>query len=214
MAVWLLPFLAMCGYSQDNRPLSYFKVSNTVYDGPTRPDFAFLSEKLWEALDYCEEKGLNTEAVIFIDLGLHSGYHRCWVIRCSDGVIRYKGLVTHGSGKEEWLPVGQRKYSNDKGSLLSSLGKYKTGKSYYGQYGLAYKLHGLESSNSNAFSRAIVLHGHDCVPKYESPAPLCQSWGCPTVSHDFLKILQSVIDASERPLLLWIFDSTKEGYRK
>ena len=198
----------------DNTQSYFFTTRSDVYDGPTKPDFNFLSEKLWEARDYCEEHDLNTEAVIFIDLGIHSGYNRCWVIRFNDGVIRYKGLVTHGSGKEEWLPVGQRKYSNEKGSLLSSLGKYKTGISYNGQYGLAYKLHGLEPSNSNAFSRAVVLHGHDCVLDHESSAPLCQSWGCPTVSHNFLKNLQAVIDASERPLLLWIFDSTRERYKK
>jgi hypothetical protein len=192
----------------------YYTARSEVYDGPTKPDFNYLSEKLWEARDYCEDNGLNTEAAIFIDLGMHSGYNRCWVIRFNDGVVRYKGLVTHGSGKEEWLPMGQRKYSNEKGSLLSSLGKYKTGKSYYGQYGLAYKLHGLEVTNSNAHSRAVVLHGHDCVIDYESSAPLCQSWGCPTVSHSFLKKLQTVIDASEKPLLLWIFDSTREGYKK
>jgi hypothetical protein len=180
-----------------------------VNDGPTRPNLSFLSNKLWEADDYCWEKGLNTEVGIFIDLGMNSGYYRCFVIGFSDGVIRHQGLVAHGSGKSNWLPSGTRIYSNEKGSLLSSLGRYKTGPSYSGQYGLAYKLFGLDASNSNAYSRAVVLHAHNDIPDYQSSRPLFQSWGCPSVSPNFLKKLSSIIDKSEKPLLIWIFDSTR-----
>jgi hypothetical protein len=131
------------------------------------------------------------------------------VVRLADGAIRLNGLVTHGSGKSG-LPEGAREYSNVEGSLLSSLGKYKTGKSYQGQFGLAYKLYGLEATNGNAYKRFIVLHGHECVPDKETDDLLCQSWGCPTVSPAFLTQLKAVIDASDKPLLLWIFDSQKE----
>jgi hypothetical protein len=180
-----------------------------VNDGPIRINLDYVSEKLWEADDYCWENGLNTEVGIFIDLGMNSGYYRCLVIGFSDGVIRHQGLVAHGSGKSNWLPTGTRIYSNEKGSLLSSLGKYKTGPSYTGQYGLAYRLYGLEASNSNALSRAIVLHAHRSIPDYQSTKALFQSWGCPSVSRNFLKKLSSIIDKSEKPLLIWIFDSTR-----
>lgn len=188
----------------------YIAARGAINDGPTRPDLSFLSNKLWEADDYCWDNDLNTEIGIFIDLGMNSGYFRCWVIGYSDGVIRSRGLVAHGSGKANWLPTGTRKYSNEKGSLLSSLGKYKTGTSYKGEYGLAYKLYGMEASNSNAYSRAIVLHAHNDIPDVQSTKALFQSWGCPTVSRSFLKQLQSLIDNSEKPLLVWIFDSTRE----
>jgi hypothetical protein len=188
----------------------YIAARGAINDGPTRPDLSFLSNKLWEADDYCWDNDLNTEIGIFIDLGMNSGYFRCWVIGYADGVIRLRGLVAHGSGKANWLPTGTRRYSNDKGSLLSSLGKYKTGNSYKGEYGLAYKLYGLEATNSNAYSRAIVLHAHNDIPDVQSTKALFQSWGCPTVSRSFLKQLQPLIDKSDKPILVWIFDSTRE----
>jgi len=175
-------------------------------DGPKQPNPENFSKKIAEAAAYCTKNGLNNEDAILIDLGLHSGSNRCFVVRLSDGSIRLKGLVTHGSGKTGLL-AGERKYSNEEGSLLSSPGKYKTGASYKGQFGLAYKLYGLEATNSKAYSRFIVLHGHECVPDVEMDDLLCQSWGCPTVSPEFLKQLQKVIDGSKRPLLLWVYDS-------
>ncbi|HEU5285749.1 MAG TPA: murein L,D-transpeptidase catalytic domain family protein, partial [Sphingomicrobium sp.] len=37
-------------------------------------------------------------------------------------------------------------------------GAYTTGDYYHGKYGLSMKLHGHDWSNSNALSRAIVIH--------------------------------------------------------
>jgi hypothetical protein len=187
----------------------YIAARGEVNDGPKMPNLGVLTEKMWAADDFCWENGLNTEVGIFIDLGLNSGFYRCWVIGYSDGVIRHQGLVAHGSGKSNWLPTGTRQYSNEKGSLLSSLGKYKTGPSYSGQYGLAYRLYGLEASNSNAYSRAIVLHAHRAIPEVQSSKALFQSWGCPSVSPGFLKKLSAIIDKSDKPVLVWIFDSTR-----
>ncbi|TAD92777.1 MAG: hypothetical protein EAY75_01780 [Bacteroidetes bacterium] len=175
-------------------------------DGLRQPNAEVFAKKVAEAAAYSSKRGLNGEVAILIDLSLHSGSSRFFVVRLADGSVRLKGLVTHGSGKRGLLP-GERKYSNEEGSLLSSLGKYKTGVSYNGQFGLAYKLHGLEVSNSQAYRRFIVLHAHECVPDAETDELICQSWGCPTVSPDFLRQLQQVIDGSTKPLLLWIYDS-------
>lgn len=183
-------------------------LSPELPDGPKLPNAEILAQKIAEAAAYCNKNGLNTEAAILIDLGLHSGSNRCFVVRLADGSIRLKGLVTHGSGKTGLL-AGERKYSNEAGSLLTSLGKYKTGISYKGQFGLAYKLYGLEATNSKAYSRYIVLHGHECVPDTEMDDLLCQSWGCPTVSPEFLKQLQKVIDGAQKPMLLWIYESRR-----
>ena len=206
----LLLLVACLGiFAPANAQKRYIAARGEVNDGPKMPNLGVLTEKMWAADDYCWENGLNTEVGIFIDLGLNSGFYRCWVIGYSDGVIRHQGLVAHGSGKSNWLPTGSRQYSNEKGSLLSSLGKYKTGQSYSGEYGLAYRLHGLEASNSNAYSRAIVLHAHRAIPDVQSTKALFQSWGCPSVSPGFLKKLSSIIDKSDKPLLVWIFDSTR-----
>jgi hypothetical protein len=186
-----------------------FITPKKISDGPAKPDPADFAERVAAATAFARKSGLDTRVAIFVDLGLHSGNYRCFVVRLPDGAIRAKGLVTHGSGKTG-LSAGERAYSNVEGSYLSSLGKYKTGVSYNGQFGLAYKLHGYDESNSNAYKRYIVLHGHECVPDNESDDLICQSWGCPTVSRSFLKRLQSLIDNSDKPLLVWIFDSTRE----
>lgn len=178
-------------------------------DGPKHPKPEILAQKIAEASAFCQAKGLNAEVAILVDLGLHSGSYRCFVVRLTDGSIRLKGLVTHGSGKTGLL-AGERLYSNKEGSLLSALGKYKTGLAYTGQFGLAFKLHGLDSSNSNAYKRAIVLHGHECVPDAETDSPICQSWGCPTVSPAFLVQLKKVIDSGKKPMLVWVYDGAME----
>ncbi len=100
-------------------------------------------------------------------------------------------LVAHGRCNETWLKG--RKYGNDEGCGCSSLGKYKIGNPYHGRFGLAYKLHGLDATNNNAFKRYVVLHSHECVPNNEvAPYPICQSDGCPTVSAAFLKQLAGI----------------------
>jgi hypothetical protein len=79
--------------------------------------------------------------------------------------------------------------------------------SYHGEFGLAYKLNGLDSGNSKAFDRFVVLHAHDCVPNGEVyPSAICLSFGCPTVSPAFLQKIKPILDASTQPVLLWIYD--------
>jgi hypothetical protein len=62
------------------------------------------------------------------------------------------------------------------------------GAPYTGRFGRAYKLHGLGSSNSQAFRRNIVLHSYFYVPEAETdPYPICNSLVCPMVSPGFLQ---------------------------
>ena len=57
-------------------------------------------------------------------------------------------------------------YSNENGSQLRSLGIYKIGAKYKGRFSDAYRLHGLQATNSNALSCNLVLHSDDCVPGF------------------------------------------------
>jgi hypothetical protein len=101
-----------------------------------------------------------------------------------------------------------RRYSNVVGSGCTSLGKYKIGNSYVGKWGYSYKLHGLDSTNNNAFERTVVLHSHSCVPNEVTDGEICQSNGCPTVSPDFLvPDLKKIINTPlKSPVLLWIYE--------
>lgn len=151
------------------------------------------------------KKRLNSKNVFLVDMSLPSGQNRFFVYDLQDDSIIRCGLVAHGSANKQFSFTPT--FSNKKESGCTALGRYRIGKSYTGRFGLAYKLYGLDSTNSNAFNRNIVLHSYNCVPDGETyPYPICNSRGCPMVSPLFLKSLQAVIEKSDEPVLLWIFN--------
>ena len=163
-----------------------------------------INIKASDARSFLTREGYNTSVCFLIDMNLPSGQKRFFVYDLARDSIINSGLVTHGRCNEDWLEG--RRYNNVVGGGCTSLGKYRIGKPYQGRFGLAYKLYGLETTNSQAYRRYVVLHSHDCVPENPVAGEICQSDGCPTVSPGFLKGVQSIIDRSEKPILLWIFD--------
>ena len=163
-----------------------------------------LNKKLVPAKDYITAHNFNATYCFLVDMRLPSGEKRFFVYNLQNDSVEASGLVTHGSGvgNTSKTPV----FSNTPNSNCTSLGKYKIGKPYQGKFGLAYKLYGIETTNSKAFERFVVLHSHACVPHDEvAPQLICESWGCPTVAPAFLKQLQSYIDVSVKPMMLWIY---------
>jgi len=168
------------------------------------PSSQKIKIKAQQALEFANKKGFNTSICFLIDMSLPSGQKRFFVYDLKKDTVRNAGLVTHGRCNQLWLTG--RKYGNTVGCGCSSLGKYKIGYSYNGKFGLAFKLHGLDSTNNKAFERFIVLHGHECVPNAETKEEICQSDGCPTVAPDYLQQLKPLITASSKPVLLWIYE--------
>ncbi len=167
------------------------------------PAFSKLKEKSKEILSYCKKNKMNDQICFLIDMRKEPGNNRFFVFDLKNEEVTDSGLVTHGRCNERWLEG--RKYSNIIGSGCTAPGKYKIGNSYIGRFGLAFKLHGLDTTNNNAYKRFIVLHSHPCVPQEKvSPLPICQSDGCPTVSPGFLTRLNKIIKGSNAPVLLWI----------
>lgn len=153
---------------------------------------------------YIKDNNFNVSHCFMMDMSIPSGKKRFFVYNIKKDSVEYSGLVAHGSGSDA---ITGLYFSNKPNSNCTSLGKYKIGKSYFGTFGLAYKLYGLDKTNSNAFNRFVVLHAHSCVPDNEvKPMAICRSWGCPTVSPTFLTHLKSYLDKSKQPMLLWIFD--------
>ncbi len=154
---------------------------------------------------FTQANKFNARLCFLVDMKSESGTNRFFVYDLENDSILNQGLVTHGRCNKSWLTG--RQYGNKVGCGCTSLGKYKVGASYYGRFGLAYKLHGLDTTNGNAFKRFVVLHSHECVPAQEvAPYPICQSDGCPTVAPAFLKELQAILDKSSQPILLWIYE--------
>jgi len=163
-----------------------------------------LEQKAVELLEFASQKGQSTQTAILIDLSRHSGQNRFFIWDLQANKALHEGLVAHGHCKSGFYDETVT-FSNTVNSTCSSEGKYSIGERYLGQYGEAYKLHGLEESNSAAFERFIVMHGHDCVPDKPRSASICNSEGCPTLSPAMMKTAIEVIDKSEKPMLMWIF---------
>jgi hypothetical protein len=146
----------------------------------------------------------STRYCFLVDMSVASGKKRFFVYNLETDSIEQSGLVTHGSGTDR--NGDALNFSNESGSSCTSLGNYAIGNAYMGKFGLAYKLHGLDKGNSNAFNRFVVLHAHGCVPDKEIyPFTICLSLGCPTVSPGFLEVLKKYIEAESKPILLSIY---------
>jgi hypothetical protein len=185
----------------------HFKNDKSVYPSKNNASSAIIL-KLKKHIDIAKKFAgthrFNDSIAFLIDMKIPSGKKRFFLVDFKKDTVTNAGLVTHGSGS--YYGADSLIFSNVPQSSCTSLGMYKIGASYQGSFGLAYKLYGLSTTNSKAFERFVVLHSHDCVPPNEVyPQPICQSLGCPTVAPAFLAKLQPIIDASPKPILLYIY---------
>jgi len=182
--------------------------SNAENDIPTKD----YSHKHTEALTFCKQKKYCEDYYFLIDLSVHSGKDRFYVYDFKQKKITDKNLVTHGSCdifEDNDTKHQKFKFSNLDKSHCSSSGKYKVGKRDYSSWGIKVKywLDGLEETNGDARKRVIVLHSWNAVADkeiYPRYSPL--SWGCPAVSDNFMQTLDAKLQATEKPVLLWIVD--------
>ena len=146
----------------------------------------------------------NNELAFFIDMRIMSGKNRFIVYDLKNDKIVDQGLVAHGIGSETQNNE-ELKFSNINSSFCTALGKYYIGKDYVGRFGKAYKLFGLDTTNSNAFERSIVLHKYDKVPYEEQNQSICHSLGCPMVNEIYYGRIEKLIDNSKRKIILDIY---------
>lgn len=149
-------------------------------------------------------KKYNTQIAFLIDMKIPSEKYRFFVYDLQKDTILEQGMVAHGIGSETGIH-GKLKFSNVPNSKTTSLGKYYVGNSYNGQFGKAYKLHGLDTSNNKAFERFVVLHKYELVPHEEKNYPIIRSEGCPMVSNRFLKTLEKYIDTTDKKIIMNIY---------
>ncbi|MCW3465760.1 murein L,D-transpeptidase catalytic domain family protein [Chitinophaga nivalis] len=198
--VGLLPvglFLSACEENKKTPAIPQREAGYAVLD-PQR-----VHKKAAQLQQYAAAHGYNTQYALLIDFRVFSGNPRfvCYDLRRRR--ILSKGLVCHGQGPD--YRVEKPVFSNVNGSRCSSLGRYRIGGKYNGRFGTAYKLYGLDSSNSRAFERFVVLHGHACVPEEAQLQGLCRSDGCPTLNPAYFETVQTYLDKPGKPVLLWIY---------
>lgn len=170
-----------------------------------RPEVLELALQAYARAD---EEGLVRRPVLtVIDYELPSYEKRLWVIDMKTGKVTFHEWVAHGMGRprgsggtmEEALS-----FSNQKGTLKSSLGLFVTAETYHGRHGYSLRLDGLEEGfNDNARERLIVIHGAGYVTADRADDHLVgRSWGCPVVRP---KIAKALIDAIKGGSAVWIY---------
>jgi hypothetical protein len=121
----------------------------------------------------------NSSVLSVIDFSQFSGKKRFFIIDMKSGSV-WSIRVAHGKGSDPTHDGYAHSFSNVSGSNATSLGFYMTAETYYGDNGYSLRLDGLSSTNSNARSRAIVVHGASYVE--EANVVQGRSWGCPAVA--------------------------------
>ncbi len=152
----------------------------------------------------------NKKILSIIDFSKPSTEERFFIIDVENYKLLYQTLVAHGKNSG-YLNV--TKFSNRTGSHKSSLGFYRTGKSYFGKRGYSLQLEGLEKGiNDNARLRGIVIHGANYVnEKYTNGNNMIgRSWGCPAVSK---KLNKEIIELLKGGSCLYIY-SDDETYKQ
>jgi hypothetical protein len=165
-----------------------------------------------EAEQYCKKNNLNQSKFILIDLGIHSGYKRFFVYDFKKKEFSKSYMVSHGCGDNQWGRTSSKEkpqISNEFDSHCSSVGKYVILDRGVSQWGIKvnYVLQGKDKTNSNARSRAIVLHSWDAISDNEVyPEGTPEGWGCPAVSNESMKEIDELLKTNEK-VLMWIIKS-------
>lgn len=102
--------------------------------------------------------GLKRDVIAIADFSRPSSDRRFHIVNLGDGRVDSL-LVTHGRGSDPTHSGWLQHFSNRPGSEASSSGAFRTEGTYIGKHGRSRRLAGLDPSNSNAASRAIVVHG-------------------------------------------------------
>ncbi len=122
-----------------------------------------------------------------IDYSRPSIEPRLWVFDLKRRQLLFHELVAHGRNSGDNLT---RHFSNENGSLATSLGLFRTQESYDGSNGYSLRMDGLDPGfNDRARERAIVMHGAPYVNAEVAQAlgRLGRSWGCPAVRSGIAK---------------------------
>lgn len=152
---------------------------------------------------YQQINNLNKKGIIsIIDFSKPSTEKRFFVIDLKNKRLIYKCFVAHGKNSGDNYAES---FSNQPGSLKSSIGFFLTTETYYGGHGYSLRLEGLEKGvNDNARTRELVIHGASYVSEafIRKTGRLGRSWGCPALP---LENSKEIIDKISGGSCLFIY---------
>ena len=193
---------ACCGFPSEPEPAALVSHDVAALAGEAGMDADVLDLALRareRALESGDLKGRKASVLTVIDYSLPSTDRRLWVLDLDTGEVLFHELVAHGKNTgANWAKA----FSNESGSLKSSLGVFRTDETYQGKHGYSLRLDGLEEGiNDSARDRAIVIHGAHYVTETfaRNHGRLGRSWGCPALDPE---VASAVIDAIQGGTLL------------
>lgn len=147
-----------------------------------------------------EEK--SKEILTLVDFSKPSTEERFYVFDMRHKKLLFSSLVSHGKNSGGNYATS---FSNENGSLKSSLGFFLTENTYQGKNGYSLVLNGLEKGiNDHAKERAIVIHG----AAYSNPSVIAssgrlgRSFGCPALPQ---AVSKPIINTIKGGSLLFIY---------
>lgn len=166
-----------------------------------------VAERAVALREFCSREGYNTRVALFVDLSRHSGRRRFVAWDMERNVPIFTCPVSHGSGsKRSHVRSVDAAFSNEDGSHLSSLGRALVAERYMGRYGVAYRLDGLDATNSNLRPRCVVLHGWEYTTSFPIfPFATVGSFGCPVLSRKMMNRVDELLQR-ERRVVIDIFN--------
>jgi hypothetical protein len=117
-----------------------------------------LLQRARDALEQHRDVIRYRDVVGIADFSQHSRTPRFHVVELANGEV-HTHLVAHGRGSDPARTGWLERFSNAPRSNATSSGAYLTDSTYVGGHGRSLRLRGLDATNSNAESRAIVVHG-------------------------------------------------------
>ena len=117
-----------------------------------------LLRRALDALEVHRELIAHRDFLGIADFSLPSRSPRFHLLNLGDGSVR-SHWVAHGRGSDPAHTGWLERFSNEPRSNATSAGTYRTDAAYLGAHGHSIRLEGLDPTNSNAATRAIVVHG-------------------------------------------------------
>lgn len=195
----LLLMVPVLNLARINEPVSIEASSMNVYTAlnlaslQLSKDIFSLAIKGLKKLE-AEGKLNNPNIITIADYSQSSSKKRLYVIDLKSGKLLFNTYVAHGRNTGEEFA---KSFSNEEGSLKSSLGFYITEHPIVGSHtGYALMINGVEKGiNDNAAKRAIIIHSADYATEtfIKKHGRLGRSFGCPVLPPDMNKpIIESI----------------------
>ncbi len=147
--------LALAGLASGSAGARLAFAQTNRTDGEIAPS---LLRRALDALERHRDSISYRDVIGIADFSLPSSAPRFHLVNLADGRVR-SHLVAHGRGSDPSHTGWLERFSNEPRSNATSAGAYRTESLYVGAHGHSMRLDGLDPTNSNALSRAIVVHG-------------------------------------------------------